>query len=137
MKVDEYEFVGPGSKSLPAERIDDEFQPGARLNEVTLPGVYRFAAKSQAGKPSSSDEHFVANFDRGESDLTLLTDAQRTTLTHESRLTFATDLADLQKRMFADNSRSEFWWLLVYGFLGLMAVEVWMTKRMLRGATDA
>ena len=137
LKVEDHEFIGPGNKKLAAERIDDEFQPGAILNEVTLPGVYRFTPKSHAGKPSPTDEYFVANFDRGESDLTLLTDAQRQTLAGESRLSFASDLAEMEKQMFADSSRAEFWWLLIYGFLALMAVEVWMTKRMLRGATDS
>ena len=135
LKVDEHEFLGPGNKPLAAERIDDDFQPGARLNEVTLPGVYRFAAKSGGGKPSTTDEHFVANFDRGESDLTLLTEEQRTALAHENRLKFATDLGELEKQMYADSARSELWWLLLYGFLAFMAFEVWMTRRMLHGAT--
>jgi von Willebrand factor type A domain/Aerotolerance regulator N-terminal len=137
LKLEQHEFIGPGNKSLPAERTGDDFQPGAILNDVTLPGVYRFTEKSKAGKPSPTDEYFVANFDRGESDLTLLTDAQRQTVSGNGRLTFATDLADAQKQMFADTSRTEFWWMLIYGFLALMSVEVWMTRRMLRGATDA
>ena len=136
LKVDEHEFLGPANKPFPASRIDDDFQPGARLNEVTLPGVYRFTAKSLGGKPSPDDQHFVANFDRSESDLTLLTEAQRTALAHEDRLTFATDLAEMQRHMFADGSRSEFWWLLLYGFLAFTAFEVWMTRRMLHGATS-
>ena len=136
LKVDDYEFLGPGNKPFPAERIDDEFQPGARLNEVTLPGVYRFTAKSLGGKPSPDDQHFVANFDRGESDLTLLTEMQHTALAHEDRLTFATDLSELEQQMYADSSRSELWWLLIYGFLAFTAFEVWMTRRMLHGAKE-
>ncbi|MBC8115494.1 MAG: hypothetical protein H7062_14005 [Candidatus Saccharimonas sp.] len=103
---------------------------------MTLPGVYRFAGKSLGGKPSPTDEHFVANFDRSESDLTLLTEAQREALAHEDRLTFATDLAEMQQHMFADGSRSEFWWVLLYGFLAFTAFEVWMTRRMLHGAKE-
>jgi hypothetical protein len=136
LKVTDYEFLGPGNKSFAAERIDDDFQPGARLHEVTLPGVYRFTARSLGGKPSAEDQHFVANFDRVESDLTLLTEVQREALIHKDRLTFATDLAGMQRLMFADGSRSEFWWLLLYGFLAFTAFEVWMTRRMLHGATN-
>ncbi len=135
LKLDDFEFITPGNTPLPAARIDDEFQPRARLDEVSLPGVYRFAAKSHAGKPSPTDEYFVANFDRSESDLTPLTDAQCESLTGESRLTFVDDLKQLQRQMFADGSRTEFWWLLLYGFMAFMAFEVWLTRRLLQGAT--
>ena len=134
LKVEDHEFVGPGNKKLAAERIHDELQPGAILTDVTLPGIYRFAKKSADGKSSQDDEHFVANFDRGESDLTLLTEQQRTALSGEDRLIFTSDLKELQQQMFADSSRTELWWLLIYGFLAMMSVEVWMTRRMLRGA---
>lgn len=133
--LDDFEFITPSNTPLPATRIDDEFQPRARLDEVSLPGVYRFAAKSHAGKPSPTDEYFVANFDRSESDLTPLTDAQCVSLTGESRLTFVDDLKQLQRQMFADGSRTEFWWLLLYGFMAFMAFEVWLTRRLLQGAT--
>ena len=134
LKVDDYEFVGPSGKKFPAGRIHDELQPGAILSEVSLPGVYRFAKKAADGKPSVTDEHFVANFDRGESDLTILTEAQRTALEGDGRLVFATDLHELMKQMFVGTARTEFWWLLIYGFLALISVEAWMTRRMLRGA---
>jgi len=137
LNVSEYEFVGPGNKRFPAGRIQDDLQPGAILEDVTLPGVYRFAKKSADGKAAVTDQHFVANFDRGESDLTLLTEEQRTALTGEGRLTFSSDMLELQERMFADSSRTELWFVLIYGFLFMMSVEVWMTRRMLRGAKDA
>lgn len=129
-------FIGPANKKFVADKIHDELQPGAILTEAKLPGVYRFAKKSADGKPAPTDEHFVVNFDRGESDLTLLTEAQRNALSGEGRLTFTSDLSDLQKRMFADSSRTELWWMLIYGFLAMMAFEAWMTRRMLRGAKD-
>jgi hypothetical protein len=137
LKLAEYEFVGPANKKFAADRIEDELQPGAILTEAKLPGVYRFARKADDGKLSATDEHFVVNCDRGESDLTLLTEAQREVLAGEDRLTFASDLSELQKRMFADSSRTELWWILIYVFLAMMAFEAWMTRRMLRGAKDA
>lgn len=136
LKIEDYEFVGPANKKFVADKIHDELQPGAILTEAKLPGVYRFAKKSADGKPAPTDEHFVVNFDRGESDLTLLTEVQRNTLSGEGRLTFTGDLSDLQKRMFADSSRTELWWMLIYLFLAMMAFEAWMTRRMLRGAKD-
>jgi hypothetical protein len=136
LKVEDYEFVGPSNKRFPAERIMDDLQPGAILSDVGLAGIYRFSPKAADGKPTSTDEHFVVNFDRGESDLTRLTQEERTRLSGESRLTFAEDLSELEKRMFADSSRTEVWWLVIYGFLALTSIEVWMTRRMLRGATE-
>ena len=137
LKVEDYEFGGPGNKKFAADRIHDEFQPGAILSDVKLSGVYRFARKSADGKPSATDEHFVVNFDRGESDLTRLSEDQRKSLSGEDRLIFTSDLLELQKRMFADSSRTEIWWLMIYGFLALMSVEVWMTRRMLKGASQS
>ena len=46
------------------------------------------------------------------------------------------ELSELEKQMYADSSRSELWWLLIYGFLAFTAFEVWMTRRMLHGATN-
>ncbi len=135
VKLDDFEFLTPSNAPLPATRIDDDFQPGARLDSATLPGVYRFAAKANASKPSPTDELFVTNFDRGESDLTPLTDDQCATLAGANRLTFVTDLVQMQRQMFADGSRTELWWLLLYGFLAFLAFEVWLTRRMLNGAT--
>lgn len=137
VKVEDYEFVGPGNKRFTAERIYDELQPGAMLSDMQAPGVYRFTRKDADGKLHPKDEHFVVNFDRSESDLTLLTEEQRKQLSGEGRLLFASDLTELHSRVFANSSRTEIWWLLIYGFLGLMSVEVWMIRRMLRGATDA
>lgn len=137
LKIEEYEFVGPGNKHFAADRIYDKLQPGAMLPDVQLPGVYHFARKTTDGKPQETDEHFVVNFDRSESDLTRLSDDQQKQLTAEKRLVFTDSLAELQTRMFADSSRTEIWWVLIYGFLAMMAVEVWMIRRMLRGATDS
>lgn len=136
LKVSDFEFIGPGNKSFAPDRIHDELQPRATLNDAPLPGVYRFSRKGAAARLNESDEYFVVNFDRNESDLTLLNDAQRQALAGENRLHFVKDLADLQSRMFVGSSRTELWWLLIYGFLGMMSVEAWMTRRMVRGASD-
>lgn len=134
LKINDFEFIGPGNKSFVPDRVHDELQPRATLNEAPLPGVYRFSRKAPAAKPSDSDEYFVVNFDRSESDLTLLTDSQREALAGKDRLVFVKDLADLQSRRYAGSSRTELWWLLIYGFLAMMSVEAWMTRRMVRGA---
>ena len=136
LNLDDYEFVGPSDKKSAPEKIADELQPGAILNEVTLPGIYRFIRKPDRENAPARNEPFVVNFDRGESDLTRLTDAQREALSSKGRMTFASDLSDLQTKIYSESSRTEFWWLLIYGFLAMMGFEAWMTRRMLRGAQD-
>ena len=78
-------------------------------------------------------EYFVVNFDRSESDVTPLDEAQREQLSSDDRLTFVNDLPDLRKNMFAESSRTEIWWLLLYVFVGSLALETWMTRRMVQG----
>lgn len=137
LPIQDYEFVGPSNKRFPADRIPDKLQPKAVMTETTLAGIYRFSSRSTDGKPSLADQHFVVNFDRNESDLKILTPEQRKTLEGADRLVFAKDTGELQKQMYAGSSRTELWWILVYLFLAMMSVEVWMTRRMLRGSRDA
>jgi len=136
LKMSDYEFIGPGNKTFAPDRLHDEQQPRALLNDAPIPGVYRFARKTAVAKANESDEFFVVNFDRTESDLTTLSEGQRQALAGQDRLTFVKDLSELRTRMSAGSSRTELWWLLIYLFLGMMSVEAWMTRRMLRGASD-
>jgi len=130
----DWEFRGPNGQTLDARWIEDDLHPGAILPEVTVPGVYRFTRKAAEGRPAPEDETFVANFDRVESDLTPLTPEQQTALSEPDRMRFVSTLADLHSGVHAGSARTEIWWLLIYGFLAMMSVEVWLTRRMLRGA---
>lgn len=133
LKVEDYQFLNPVNKPFPAERIDDPFQPVARLRKTALAGVYRFGPKKPKPNEPNRPEYFAVNFDRRESDLTPLTNEQRQTLSANDRMKFVTDLPDLRQNMFADSSRVELWWLLLYLFLIGLAAEAWMTRRMVRG----
>lgn len=132
--VADFEFRGPAGQSFDAREVPDELHPAVILPEVTFPGLYRFTRRSNAGKPAADDQYFVANFDRAESDLTALSAEQKALLATGGRLTFAESVTDLQSRMIAGTARAEIWWLLIYGFLAFLSLEVWMTRRMLRGA---
>jgi len=120
-----------------------------RLDNTSLPGVYAFARKTKEGKRdfTSPAEYFVVNFDRSESDLTSLTDEQRESLAKpgnadgphsaeadvEPRMTFVHDREEMIAAMLKDHSRSEFWWILLLVFLGILVFEVVMTRRMVQG----
>lgn len=133
LKLDEYEFRDPDNKSLPAESVKGQFQPTVRLKNARRHGVYRFTKKLPKPNEPNRPDYFVVNFDRSESDVTTLNQADREQLSKDSRLTFVSDLPDLRKNMFAESSRTETWWLLLYAFLASLAVEAWMTRRMVRG----
>ncbi len=133
LKIDDYQFLNPANKPLAGEKIDGSFEPAVRLRSTTLPGVYQFTRKILKPNEPNRPEYFVANFDRGESVLTPLTEAEREVLAKDDRMKFVTDLPDLRKNMFADSSRTEIWWMILYVFLASLAVEAWMTRRMVHG----
>ena len=133
LKVDEFQFLSPFDKPLSVEKLDDPFQPTVRLRTTVVPGIYRFLRKIPKGNDANRPEYFAVNFDRRESDLTTLTETQRESLAGNDRLAFVADLPDLRKNMFAETSRTEFWWVLLYVFLASLAVETWMTRRMVHG----
>lgn len=130
---DEYQFLNPANKPLPAEKIDDPFQPTVRLRTTPLPGVYLFARKTPKPNELNRVEYFAVNFDRSESDLTQLTEAQRQVLSGDQRIQFVSDLPSLRQNMFTEDTRAEIWWILLYVFLAGLAVETWMTRRMVNG----
>jgi hypothetical protein len=133
LAVEEYAFVSPVNERLPAEPGGDEVQRWARLSDPVVPGVYRFEPKAANQVADVRPEYFVVQTDRGESDLTPLTDAQRTLLMSGNRLTFVQSLDELLTRMTADESRAEIWWVLLYLLLALLVWETWFTRRLVRG----
>jgi hypothetical protein len=134
LNVEDFHFLNPSNKSQPVERVDDAYQPLARLRSTTLPGVYRFAKKRAKPDEATRPEYFAVNFDRSESNLTTLIEAQRAVLSGEDRMKFVAGLPDLRDNMFTESARAEIWWLLLYAFLGSLIIETWMTRRMVRGA---
>lgn len=143
MDVSNHLFFGPGDTSF--KFVTGAVEKGlktVRMNETTLPGVYAFRKKTGDDKPdvTSPAEYFVVNFDRSESDLTPLKEEQQETLAkssdpqaEEPRMAFVPNRESMIEQMFKDNSRSELWWLLLLGFLGLLVFEVVMTRKMVEG----
>jgi len=147
--LDGYVFFGPGDTTF-------DFTSGGivnnkrivRLDDTSLPGVYVFRRKDPRSKPGeikqdvrTPAEYFVVNFDRSESDLTPLSDDQRKALIAadedaseaETRMTFLKTREELMEEMTKDNSRAEFWWILLLVFLGILIFEVAMARKMVQG----
>lgn len=130
-----YAFHGPGESLFDVELAGDESRPAVRLSDTRLPGVYTLKPKASGpaleGEPVV--ERFVVNFDRDESDLSPLADADRALLTQNERMTFASSRDELKQQMFADSSRAEFWHILLFIFLGVLVFETAMTRRLVKG----
>ena len=135
LPIDRYAFFGPGKTEFPPTPAGDELRPLARLDDTRLPGVYRFGPKQERPglEGGGSAEYFVVDFDRGESDLTPLDDTERALLSKDGRLAFAESLDELKQKMFTDDSRAEFWYLLLLLFLAVLVGEVVMTRRLVQG----
>jgi Aerotolerance regulator N-terminal/von Willebrand factor type A domain len=143
--IDNYVFFGPGETTF-------DFATGGivngkrivRLDDTSLAGVYVFRRKTGGGKQDTRTppEYFVVNFDRSESDLTPLNEEQLKALAKSGaaagddappRMTFVKDRDELMTAMYKDNSRSEFWWVLLLVFLVILVFEVAMARRMVQG----
>jgi hypothetical protein len=127
-------FQGPGKLILPVELGGDELRRLAKLSDTSIPGVYRLVP-ARNGVPNAGEpgEPCVVNFDRRESDLTLLTPEQRKVLEGSDRMKIVADLSEMRKAMFSGNTKSEFWQFLLLIVLGMLVVEVWLTRRLVQG----
>jgi hypothetical protein len=136
----EYAFFGPGETEFAATAAGNELRPAAKLGDTSLPGVYVFRPKATAAARADAPavrEHFVVNFDRGESDLTPLDADDRRELAGDSRIAFVESHEQLRTLLFTDDSRSEFGLLLLFAFLGMLVFEVLMCRRLVRGGHAA
>ena len=132
--ADSFEFHGP------EETVYDVSQTGKMLQlaDTSLPGVYHLVPKGSDEFYRLGSEHpsFVVNFDRGESDLTRIDARQRHELTQNHSIQFVQTEDELRKRMFEDDSRSEYWHLLLLLFLCLLVGEVVLTRRLVKGGHE-
>ncbi len=127
-------FRGPGKLVLPVSQGGDELRPLAKLDDTSIPGVYAFVpAKNGEPIAGARGEPCVVNFDRRESDLTVLTKEQRDVLQAKDRLKIVASLDELRRQMFANNTKAEFWQLLLLVMLAMLVFEVWLTRRLVQG----
>lgn len=100
----------------------------AQLPGTRLPGVYRLT--SGADNNGTPVDSFVVNYDHAEDDPAEMTRDDYERLIVNERLTFVDSIDELQRKMYEGESRSELWALLLWLFLGLLMLEVWMTRRL-------
>lgn len=127
-------FQGPGKLLLPVSLGGDDLRPLARLDDTSIPGVYSLVPSQDAlPVPGAKSDPGVVNFDRRESDLTLLTKPQRDFLQGRDRLKFITGLDELRRQMLSNNTQVEYWRLLLLVLLAMLVLEVWLTRRLVQG----
>ena len=51
----------------------------------------------------------------------------------KDRLKIVTSLDELRTQMFANNTKAEFWQLMLLVMLGMLVIEVWLTRRLVQG----
>ena len=135
--IKQFAFAGPDEAQFEPTAAGHELRPAAKLSDTSLPGIYTFRPRANAAEASPFREHFVVNFDRGESDLARLDADDRRQLATDGRLTFVESREDLRRRLLTDNSRSEFGLLLLFVFVAMLVFEVLMCRRLVRGGHEA
>ncbi|NOX56044.1 MAG: VWA domain-containing protein [Planctomycetes bacterium] len=142
-ELSELIFVGPNEMTFEPERAGDELRPLVQLNDTRLPGVYRLKRRADhsadrrvrvaAGAAAETiEECFVVDFDRTESDLRPLSDGEKTALCHKNRMGFVQTQDELRQEIFAEDSQTEIWHLLLWVFLVILVAEVVMTRRLVQ-----
>lgn len=127
-------FKGPGKLILPVAIGGDDVRRLAKLDDTSIPGIYSLVpAKGGQPIPGTPGDPCVVNFDRRESDLTQLTREQRELLQKDGRLKIVTGLDELRTQMFASQAKAEFWQVLLLLMLGMLVMEVWLTRRLVQG----
>ncbi len=89
------------------------------------------------GQVNRTLDYFVVDFDRRESDLRRLTEGQKKLLSGNGRLKFIATREQLRQEVFAEDSRTEIWHLLLWLFLVFLTLEVWMTRRLVKAGQAA
>lgn len=124
-------FFGPFDTTEDAVTTIEQRGPTYRMGPTHLSGVYELRSKDQKG--GRSLDTFVVNYDHEEDIPDELTDEDLLRFQTNDRLKMVASGEELVKSMYAEESRSELWWLLLFGFLGLLVLEVWMTRRLVLG----
>lgn len=134
---EEFAFFDPAEISYDVKVEGASNRSYLRFGETQLPGQYSLEKTPRNSAPTSR-QFFVVDYDRGESDLTELTEADQSFLIDNNRMQFVATHGELREQLLTDNSRAELWRWMIFLFLGFLVFEVWMTRRLVQGghATD-
>ncbi len=131
--ANDFRFIDPDGREYPAEPAGDEARPRVRCSHTALAGVYRCV---QPGVPGPEADYFVVVSDRAESDLTPLTAADRERLAGNDRVRFISGLEEMRAELTHDQPPSEMWRWLLLAVLGLLVLEVLLTRRLVQGGHE-
>jgi hypothetical protein len=102
-----------------------EVKDGQIVEDASEPGVYELRHPA-----SRTVRYYVVQSDPKESDLTPWTEADRDRLRkYLPTLEFNNDRADIVSGILRAPHPAELWWLCMAGVIGLLAAEVWLTRR--------
>ncbi len=121
----------PSGDTLRAEIVRHGGQTQARLDDTRESGIYRLALPS----PPGGSLYAAVARDSRESDLTALDRAEATRISEGWPLVFETDPERLSGRLSAaePGARHEVWRPLVLAALAALCLEIYLTRRLVRG----
>ncbi len=136
--VEDWIAVSPRGEELTIATAGNELQPLLRIDDTSRPGVYQLRRRRTADRPADAaaamtDELFVANVDREESDLSPLDDERWAELTADDRFRVIESPADLFSRVRDESARVEIWFGLLLIFVLFLIGEVVLTRRLVQG----
>lgn len=133
-RLEDFRLRPPHQSARPLGKGPDHFrarlipQPGSQLllcEEVGNAGVYELQTPDRV-------VYFVVQPDPRESDLTPCTEADRQQLSDLLGLNWASEPGELLEAPQQTTQRQELWFVLLLGLIGLLCVEVALTRRMVR-----
>jgi len=125
---------GPGIDSITPEQTVQRQRTMARFSATSFPGVYTFTSTTDPNHPV---EPFVVSEESDESNLTMLTDAERELLTKDDRAQFVSEVGEIATVASGESTRTELWWLILVGVLVMLVAEVALTRKMVKGGHTA
>jgi hypothetical protein len=100
------------------------------FDDTREPGVYRLTHAA-----TGVTRYYVVQGDTRESDLTPCSDADRDRVRKMfPNLVYANDRRDVVDGLLRSPQPTELWWLVMLGVIGLLSVEVWLTRRRAQAA---
>ena len=136
--ADDWVALSPRGEELAIVTAGNELQPLVRVDDTSMPGVYRLRRRDAADQQvrvaaAPDDELFVANSDRDESDLTPLSDERWAELIAEDRFRVIETPDDLLGSVREESARVEIWFGLLLIFVLFLVGEVLLTRRLVQG----
>ena len=130
----EYRFLDPEGNEHTVEASEDGEEAQLRFSDTDLPGVYRALRRDAS---AADTEYFVVDFDRRESDLTLLTPPDQDRLASGGRIHFIDSLYQMHQALLEETAPSELWRWMFLLVLAVLVGEVLLTRRLVQGGHES